>query len=104
MRIMQVISGSRLSIQGLIYIILKPTTILYIPKKTDCLQILYFQSRKIIEVSNKVILLCDSSKFGKSSYVKIAPLEDIDELITDKNIGDEFIKQFEGIKTKLTVV
>jgi len=61
-------------------------------------------SKKIIEVSNKVILLCDSSKFGNSSYVKIAPLQDIDEIITDSNIGQEFVKQFKELNIKLTVV
>jgi len=61
-------------------------------------------SRKIIDISKKVILLCDSSKFNKYSYVNIAPLEKIDELITDDKISKEDIKKFSNIKTKLTIV
>jgi len=61
-------------------------------------------SREIIEASNRVILLCDSSKFDKSSYVKIAPLDKIDEVITDNNVGEESIKQLDNSNTLLTVV
>ena len=61
-------------------------------------------SRKIIEVSDRAILLCDSSKFGKSSYVKIAPLEDIDEIITDGGVPGSLIESYKSKGTRLTVV
>jgi len=51
-----------------------------------------------------VILLCDSSKFGKSSYVKLPPMDKSGELITGSNIEKAFIKQFKGMNTRLTIV
>ncbi|HZG56721.1 DeoR/GlpR family DNA-binding transcription regulator [Paenibacillus sp.] len=39
--------------------------------------------RLMIRVTSEVILLCDSSKFGKTSFVQFAPLSDIDAVITD---------------------
>ncbi len=38
---------------------------------------------KIIEHSTKVVVLCDSSKFGRLSYAKIGPVSLMDTLITD---------------------
>jgi len=40
--------------------------------------------RGMIRASRKVILLCDSTKFGKSSLVRFAPLGKIDLIISDR--------------------
>lgn len=61
-------------------------------------------SRKIIEVSGKVILLCDSSKFDRASYVKISPMDKVDEVITDYKAPYEVIEKFKNSGTTITIV
>lgn len=41
----------------------------------------------------KKFVLCDSSKFGKTSFVKFASVDDIDHLITGQNIP-EYIQRY----------
>jgi DeoR family fructose operon transcriptional repressor len=48
--------------------------------------------RTIIEHASKVIVLCDSSKLGSFSYVKVGPLDLIDVLITDSNADPEIVE------------
>lgn len=43
---------------------------------------------KMRSVSQKVIALADSSKFGKASLVRICGLEDVDTIITDSEIDN----------------
>jgi DeoR family transcriptional regulator, aga operon transcriptional repressor len=43
----------------------------------------------MIRSARRVILLADSSKWGKSAFAKIAPLGEIDVLITDSGISKE---------------
>ena len=50
---------------------------------------------KMIENADKVYLLCDSSKIEKNSFVKIASINKIHHLITDKAIMPEQIKQYQ---------
>lgn len=38
----------------------------------------------IVKSARRVVLLCDSAKFGRESLVRFAGLEDIDTLVTDK--------------------
>ena len=51
--------------------------------------------KDIIRASNKLIVLCDHSKFGKQNFAYVGPLELIDVLITDKGIPDEMRKEME---------
>jgi len=51
--------------------------------------------KDIIKASNKVVVLCDHSKFGKQNFAYVGPLEWIDILITDKGIPDEMRKEVE---------
>jgi DeoR family fructose operon transcriptional repressor len=39
--------------------------------------------KAMIEIAAKVILLCDSSKLGKSSFARFAAVDEIDILVTD---------------------
>jgi len=53
------------------------------------------QTKKtMISIADKVILLCDSSKFGKVSFVRFATVEQIDVLVTD-NIDKNTRAKFE---------
>ena len=49
----------------------------------------------MIEAAQKVIVLADSSKFGRKSFGKICELDKVDILITDDLIKDEFKKSLE---------
>ena len=51
----------------------------------------------MISISDRLIMLCDSSKIGKNSFMNFAAFDDFDTLITDKNIPDEAKEQFELI-------
>jgi len=51
--------------------------------------------RAMIRAARKVILLCDSTKFGKSSLVRFAPLEKIDLIISDR-ISQEIAQSLEA--------
>lgn len=52
--------------------------------------------RTIIEHANKVIVLCDSSKLGSFSYVKVGPLDLVDVLITDSLADPDIIESMRG--------
>ena len=49
---------------------------------------------KMMENSDKVLLLCDSSKIEKNSFVKFAPINRIHHLITDKHITTEHLTMY----------
>jgi DeoR family fructose operon transcriptional repressor len=49
---------------------------------------------KMIENSDEIFLLCDSSKIEKNSFVRFATLNRIHHLITDKLILPEQIKLY----------
>jgi len=51
--------------------------------------------KDIAKASNKVIVLCDHSKFGKQNFAYVGPLESINILVTDKGIPDEMRKEME---------
>jgi DeoR/GlpR family transcriptional regulator of sugar metabolism len=45
--------------------------------------------RKMIEVSQKVIIVADHTKFGKSAMIPVAPLEVADLVVTDSGLAIE---------------
>ncbi len=59
--------------------------------------------RKMIEVSNEVIIVADHSKFGRDSMLHLADLTDLDVIVTDKGVSPEFRQMIEksGIKCVL---
>lgn len=52
-------------------------------------------NRKMIDASQKTIVLADSSKFGRRGFSKIADIEDIDIIITDSNIPAAYRQRLE---------
>jgi DeoR/GlpR family transcriptional regulator of sugar metabolism len=52
-------------------------------------QLIVESEQAIIQQSEKIIMLADSSKFGKKSMVKLCELEEIDILITDYTENNE---------------
>ncbi|MBO0999735.1 DeoR/GlpR transcriptional regulator [Bacillus sp. SD075] len=57
--------------------------------------------KKIIELSQKVYVAADSTKFGKDVTIGIAPLEKIDCIITDHLLHKDFIHMYNETKTNL---
>lgn len=52
-------------------------------------------NRKMMASANKLVVLVDSSKFGKRSFARICPLSQVDLLITDNGISPQLIKEIE---------
>jgi DeoR/GlpR family transcriptional regulator of sugar metabolism len=58
----------------------------------------------MIRNSDQVIMVGDSSKFGKSALYKVCPWEEIDHVITDDCISDEYRGFFDQQNIKLRLV
>lgn len=52
-------------------------------------------NRAMINVALKVIVLCDSSKFGRKGFGRICGLDKIDVVVTDSGISDSMLKILE---------
>lgn len=61
-------------------------------------------NKKMLNAAQKVIVLADSSKFGKKSFARICDLSQVDELITDSGISNTIMKKLEEKDIKVTVV
>ncbi|MCL5103409.1 MAG: DeoR/GlpR family DNA-binding transcription regulator [Armatimonadetes bacterium] len=48
---------------------------------------------KMIELSGKLIVLCDSSKIGRVAYMRVCPVSSIDVLITDPNVERGIVEE-----------
>lgn len=61
-------------------------------------------NRKMIEVSKKVILLTDSSKFGRRSLSFIAKPEAIDAVVTDSNVPKQIAQSLRSSNVEIITV
>jgi len=59
--------------------------------------------RKMIEVSERVIIVADHSKFGKSAMIPVAPLEVADFVVSDSglNPGHQQMLRAHGVEVRL---
>lgn len=46
--------------------------------------------RAMIQAARKVIIVADHSKFGRNAMIHVAPLSDVDTIVTDGKISPEF--------------
>ncbi len=60
--------------------------------------------RKMIRSSSIKVVVSDSSKYGKTGFVKILPLQEIDILITDTGLSEEARKDIEEAGITLMLV
>lgn len=60
-------------------------------------------NQKMIEVARKVIVLADSSKFGRRGMAKICPLDQVDEIITNEGVSPRIISKLDDMGIKVTV-
>lgn len=56
-----------------------------------------------VRFAEEVYLLCDSSKFGRASFVKFADISDIDTIITDKGIPEAQAGEFGQLDVVLDI-
>lgn len=61
-------------------------------------------NKRMLSAAQKIILLVDSSKFGKKSFAKICDLDQIDEIITDNGIPLSLIEKLEEKGITVTVI
>ena len=57
----------------------------------------------MMQVVQKVIVLADHTKFGKRGFSRICGLDEIDEIITDKNISPSIVEKCINSGIKITV-
>ncbi|HMR92290.1 MAG TPA: DeoR/GlpR family DNA-binding transcription regulator [Chitinophagaceae bacterium] len=61
-------------------------------------------NRKMIQASQKTIVLADSSKFGKRGFGRICGLEDVEQIITDSGISEHMLRTLKGMGIEVTIV
>lgn len=59
--------------------------------------------KTMIELAEEVVVLQDHSKFGKSAFHPIAQLDQVDCLITDEGVPDEYIDRMEELSKRIIV-
>jgi len=57
--------------------------------------------RLMMERANGVIVVADDSKLGRESFVGIAPMDGVDELITSACASDPIVKQIEAMGVRV---
>ena len=60
--------------------------------------------KSMITISNQVVLLCDSQKFGRTSFVKFADVSDIETIITDSGLTNQQKIEFDQLDVCLEIV
>lgn len=60
-------------------------------------------NRIMIEISKKVIVVADSSKFLKRSFAVIAPVSKVDTLVTDSGIQPNDLKELENTGIEILI-
>ncbi|ACR78886.1 MULTISPECIES: DeoR/GlpR family DNA-binding transcription regulator [Kosmotoga] len=63
-----------------------------------------YVKRALINAGKTVILLADSSKIGKKAFVKVAPIESVDIIITTPGIDADTLKQLEDKGVRIVIV
>lgn len=61
-------------------------------------------NQSMLGAAQKIIVLADSSKFGKKSFAKICDLNAINEIITDSGISSSTKRTLEEMGLKITIV
>lgn len=52
--------------------------------------------RKTADQADQVVVLSDSGKFGKAGFARILPFEEVDTLVTDHHLAEEFEEELTG--------
>ncbi|MBR0332643.1 MAG: transcriptional regulator, partial [Alistipes sp.] len=54
--------------------------------------------------TEKVIVLCDSSKFGRRGFSRICSIDDVDQIITDSGIPRHMLEALSARGIEVTIV
>ncbi len=57
--------------------------------------------RKLIQRADKVVLLADSSKYGKRQALRIMPMDEVDIVISDKDLDDDVVQQMKALNIEV---
>lgn len=60
-------------------------------------------NQKMLTTAQKVVVLADSTKFGRRGLGKVCNIEDIDYIITDQNTSRKYIKALEDAGIKVLI-
>lgn len=61
-------------------------------------------NQQMIDASQKIIIMTDSSKFGKRGFCKICDVNKIHQIITDSNIPPHYVEMLEERGIEVTLV
>jgi DeoR family transcriptional regulator of aga operon len=61
-------------------------------------------NRQMIDASQKIIVLADSTKFGRRGFGRICSIEQVDHIITDSGINQQTIEALERLGINLTII
>jgi DeoR family transcriptional regulator of aga operon len=61
-------------------------------------------NRQMIDASQKIIVLADSTKFGRRGFGRICSIEQVDHIITDSGINQQTIESLERLGIGLTII
>lgn len=61
-------------------------------------------NRQMIAISQRTIVLADSTKFGKRGFGKICGIDEVHEIITDKGVSDHVVEKLTSMGIKVTIV
>lgn len=59
--------------------------------------------KKMIEIADRVFLLADHSKFGVQAFIRLAEINQLEEIITDDQVDTQYIEQLQEQSIKVTV-
>ena len=60
-------------------------------------------NQQMIESTKEVIVLVDSTKFGKKSFGRICGIDQVDHIVTDSNITPDIVKEIKSLGIDLTI-
>jgi DeoR family transcriptional regulator of aga operon len=61
-------------------------------------------NKQMIKAAQKIIILADSSKFGKKGFGRICGIEDVDQIITDRGIDESTKNKLIELGIDVTIV
>ena len=61
-------------------------------------------NREMMAISQKIIVLADSTKFGKRGFGKICNIDEVDHIITDSQVSDHVVNTLESSGVTVTIV
>lgn len=61
-------------------------------------------NKQMIAVSQRIIVLADSTKFGKRGFGRICGVEEIHEVITDSGVSPHIVEKLETMGIKVSIV